>query len=203
MNFLIKPALKKIEANRARKPTRDQTRNRKKVLAVLYRIIANRRYEKDKQPWMRPINQLIANKQKECWTMIQNVCTVPKDFLPLELKVDLYKAPLCMTAMAVQNIRVKDILYLRDVLSFCKEQLTPYNYLHETTLDLLSKPEVQAAMKDGVNGEFLNRSVNLRIDHCLWHETSRGGREGSAAFGECMACNVPLVRVVFERDVRA
>ena len=108
-----------------------------------------------------------------------------------------------MTAMAVQNIRVKDILYLRDVLSFCKEQLTPYNYLHETTLDLLSKPEVQAAMKDGVNGEFLNRSVNLRIDHCLWHETSRGGREGSAAFGECMACNVPLVRVMFERDVRA
>ena len=75
VNFLIKPALKKIEANRARKPTRDQTRNRKKVLAVLYRIIANRRYEKDKQPWMRPINQLIANKQKECWTMIQNVCT--------------------------------------------------------------------------------------------------------------------------------
>jgi hypothetical protein len=90
VNFLIKPALKKIEANRARKPTRDQTRNRKKVLAVLYRIIANRRYEKDKQPWMRPINQLIANKQKECWTMIENVCTVPKDFLPLELKVDLY-----------------------------------------------------------------------------------------------------------------
>ena len=128
--------------------------------------------------------------------------TVPKDFLPLELKVDLYKAPLCMTAMAVQNIRVKDILYLRDVLSFCKEQLTPYNYLHETTLDLLSKPEVQAAMKDGVNGEFLNRSVNLRIDHCLWHETSRGGREGSAAFGECMACNVPLVRSVRARSAR-
>ena len=105
--------------------------------------------------------------------MIQNVCTVPKDFLPLELKVDLYKAPLCMTAMAVQNIRVKDILYLRDVLSFCKEQLTPYNYLHETTLDLLSKPEVQAAMKAGIE---LREQEALKRHNSDWEDKHKSKR---------------------------
>eukprot|EP00940_MAST-03C_sp_MAST-3C-sp2_P000364 g364.t1 len=192
INFLIKPALKKIELSRTRKPSRKQIRNRKKVLTVLYRIIANKQYSPTRQPWLRPINQLIANKQRESAAMIQSLRDVPPNFLQMELKVDLYKAPLRMSSLVVQNIKVKDIIYLRDALDFCQEQLAPHRHLHRTVMDLLGKPEVKESMVNGSDGEFLNRRMNLRVDTCLWHELKKPGSKAEV-FGFCNACKVPLV----------
>ena len=104
INFLIRPALKIIESSLSPKPTRPELRNRKKVLQVLYRIIANMQYDPSSMPWMRPINQLIANKQKQSIAMIKSLTEIDDNFLSEELKVDLYKARFHPTCAATDRV---------------------------------------------------------------------------------------------------
>ena len=89
---------------------------------------------------------------------------------PLLLPLIVPQAPLQTESVAVQRMQVKDLVYLRKVLSFSKEHLSAYTVLTDDLDSLMSHKEAPTMLDEA---DFMNEVLNLRVDHCLYY--SGGG----------------------------